>query len=253
MISFSARLYSRVGVGLNADPEDHLTADQSRTTVSPSAAGLLQQEHSLLREEMRELKHCQITFLSIAISSTGVLLSLSATLCSHFCTGVYLFPLIILIPFWWIFFDKATTITRIVGYYRVLEEALLTPSAMKGFKGWERALRQFRQLQKDGGLKYIDESTTTIWQILMLRTSHPYWVLTYYSFAGLSFLCLTLNIYATDRSNLPMVILSLAATALVAVTAYWNMRLLLRLISGANSYRANEIFWRKLLHLADTI
>jgi hypothetical protein len=37
----------------------------------------------------------------------------------------HIFPLVVLIPCWWGFFDKAKTITRIVGYIRILEGILL--------------------------------------------------------------------------------------------------------------------------------
>lgn len=90
------------------------------------AQNILLQEHGNLRQELHNLKSCQITFFSLAITSTGLLLGLG----SHFISErvpaslIFLSPLVIILPCWCIFFDKATTITRIVGYYRVLEQMI---------------------------------------------------------------------------------------------------------------------------------
>ena len=56
--------------------------------------------------------------------------------------SIYLVPLVVLIPCWWGFFDKAKTITRIVGYFRILEQLALvdgggTLDTIDRFLGWE--------------------------------------------------------------------------------------------------------------------
>jgi hypothetical protein len=86
---------------------------------------LLEKEFTFLREEMRDLKTCQVQFVTFSVTGTGVLFGLVA-LTQNKLQGVsYLFPLTILLPSWLIFFDKAKTITRIVGYYRILEKLSL--------------------------------------------------------------------------------------------------------------------------------
>ena len=116
---------------------------------------ILSKERELLRAEIQTLKHCQIQYFAITITATGVVLGLAEKLGGSVQklgiepgrSLVYLAPLAIILPCWTIFFDKATTITRIVGYSRVLEQLLTGQARAKNCKyvGWENALREFRK------------------------------------------------------------------------------------------------------------
>ena len=203
-------------------------------------------EHVMLRQELHDLKECQIKFLTFSVTVTGVLLSLAVSL-TYPLPSAYLFPLTILVPSWWIFFDKATTITRIVGYYRILEKAILEPGSVESFIGWENALAKFRELQLAGELTLPRGSVEKrpirrFIELVVLKTTHCYWVLTYYTFFGLSVLCLALSLY--QGANI--VLVSLAAI-MIMISAVWNARVVSNLIWGRNSYTANEFFWRKIL------
>lgn len=156
-------------------------------------------EQAVLRTELVSLKNCQITFLTYAITGSGVLLGLAYNMASTENApfpnlGVlYLIPLTIILPFWWIFFDKATTITRIVGYYRILEELLIDPTKEVNYVGWENSLTKFRgqygvmPQRSKGSFKL---ALTNFLNLLLLQTSHRYWMLTFYTFASLSLVAL---------------------------------------------------------------
>lgn len=132
-------------------------------------------EMDILRKELQGLKECQIKLLSTAPVATGFLIGLPQMVAKgsdvdlplHLCA---LLPLLVLLPAWWTFFDKARTITRIVGYYRVLEATVRGDFNPKWFPGWERALEVFRRLRKPGNnvnpLKPVFEKYPCIWNEL---------------------------------------------------------------------------------------
>ena len=86
---------------------------------------VLQEEQKLLRNEISQLKGCQLQYFTLTVTGTATLFGLAAMSQNPMVIGVaFLAPLAIILPCWWIFFDKATTITRIVGYYRVIERMI---------------------------------------------------------------------------------------------------------------------------------
>lgn len=212
----------------------------------------------MLREELHNLKNCQVTFLTYAVTATGVLLGLAVKLASFPSLGAfYLVPLTILLPFWLIFFDKATTITRIVGYYRTIEKAILEPNSIEGMVGWENGLARFRELQQKGKLKLRGGRSEKnriicLFKLVFLQTAHPYWVLTYYVFFGLSVLCLALSLYTAKPMTGVAYVLPAIAAFMIMISAVRNAYIVWQLIWGRYSYTANEYFWReKILKLRD--
>jgi hypothetical protein len=205
------------------------------------------EEHKMLREELHNLKDCQVKFLTYSVTATGIILGLAVSFSSIAPLSISsLFPLTILIPTWWIFFDKATTITRIVGYYRILERRIIDPLSVKNFLGWENALAKFRELQKKGELRFESSRDgicpiATFFKLFILRTPHRYWLLTYYTFFALSLLCLALSLY----SGVTVAVGSIA-TVLIVISAVWNINIIWGLIEGKHSYNANEDFWKKI-------
>lgn len=108
-------------------------------------------DFKLVREELRELKTCQITFLSISITATALILSVSnkfqstdASNIPHIPSFVFLTPLIILIPAGIVFFDKAVTISRAVGYVRILEALKMEKASTDNYCGFENSLGLWR-------------------------------------------------------------------------------------------------------------
>lgn len=210
-------------------------------------------EHSMLRDELHELKDCQLRYFTLSVTATGALLTIAFNLVSGdlFLGTAYLLPLTILIPSWWIFFDKATTITRIVGYYRNLEKLILeTHSA--NFVGWENSLEIFRVDQQKGRLKIKSTEgegslIISLFRLMLLQTPHRYWMLVHYTFSGLAALCLILSYDQWENS-----IYLYIATAIVITSAIWNVVLIWQLVWGRYSYTANEEFWVEILHISNS-
>ncbi|HID19392.1 MAG TPA: hypothetical protein EYP28_00400 [Methanophagales archaeon] len=210
-------------------------------------------EYATLREELLNLKNCQVTFLTFSVTATALLLGLIAKP-GTFSSGLLsLSPLLLLLPSWWIFLDKATTITRIVGYFRILEKMILEQYKAGWFSGWENALTRFRQLQSEGELKLPDHlrekrKVGYLLKLAILRTTHPYWVITWYTFFGLSVLCLALSLHSLKGAGRELL---LVAIIMVGLSAIYNAHVVLRLIYGRNSYTANEHFWKVILQIQE--
>lgn len=90
-------------------------------------------------------------------------------------------------------FDKATTVTRIVGYCRILEKLINDQVLAKKYVGWENALRIFREEQKEGRLKF--EPQKTFWSVFwkdflplgLIIHTRRYWLLAHYTFSLFQF------------------------------------------------------------------
>ena len=128
-------------------------------------------EMDVLRKELQGLKECQIKFLNTAPVATGLLFGLPQLVAKTGGTDLPLYvgallPLVVLIPAWWTFFDKARSITRIVGYYRVLEATVRGDFSPVWFPGWERALEAFRRLSSRDALASVFASQQELWPAL---------------------------------------------------------------------------------------
>ena len=198
-------------------------SDDTNNENSPLDINMLQNEKSALRSELVSLKNCQITFLTYTVTGTGALLGLaitlgnSSTLSFPLLGAFYLIPLTIILPFWWIFFDKATTITRIVGYYRILEELILDPDHHAAFIGWENSLADFRKqynahdkkpivvekfspfLWLKNQVSQMKLTASNLFKLLLLQTSQRYWMLTYYTFVSLSILSFSVSLISLGQ------------------------------------------------------
>jgi hypothetical protein len=191
-------------------------------------------EHAMLREELKSFKKCQIEFLIFAITGTGILLGLPLFPASNtslpLVGAFYLIPLAILLPFWWIFFDKATSITRVVGYSRIVEKLILGQGSVTKFVGWENALATFRQQQQAAKLKFVTEDRDSFLKrflkLTLLGTTHRYWTLTYYIFFSMSVLSLSLAIYSVPAKPGLMWLLSAASGLLssISIITSWRLR-----------------------------
>ena len=207
-------------------------------------------ERMALREELHNLKNCQITFLTLSITATGVILGVATSLIkTPFLGIVFLFPFTVLLPSWWVFFDKATTITRIVGYYRILEKLILGLYKANNFMGWENALGEFRNRQQTGTFVFPDKQLNNPWphglrNVLLLHTAHPYWGISYYTFFALSGVCVV-----TSTALLEGVWrLVVSVPVVLFIMSTWrNMKTVWHLIEGRHSYDCNEHFWKQIL------
>jgi hypothetical protein len=219
------------------------------------------QEMHMLREELLSLKHCQITFLTFSVTATGILLGFGTLLgsSSHIVlSAVFLFPLVFLLPAWWIFFDKATTITRIVGYYRILEKLVLDMQySVSNFTGWENSLREFRLLQGQGKLvcpsKQCKGFSLRVRDVFRLKAGHRYWLICYVIFFALSLLCIVVSLaLAIVFRNWLFLGMAIFTSMIFAASAYSNLRMVHELIYGRSQYNCRECYWEQILGVPES-
>jgi hypothetical protein len=213
---------------------------------------MLEKEYDALREELRSLKSCQIIFLNISITSSGLLIGLNQIFeVNKEVHIIFLAPLIIIIPSWLIFFDKATTITRIVGYFRILENFLIlndkrvTIIEKLKYIGWENSLSKYRSWKYKETEKKI--------------STHKYWLLTWTTFMLLGFICITLSsLFHIEQKRWPFVekmsdmdliyFILIVLSSIVFVTSFIiTARIVYQLIKGCYSYEYNENKWINIL------
>lgn len=164
------------------------------------------EERKILRNELIQLKNCQLRYFTLSVTATGVLLGLGIQLGSGKSSGLFfLAPLLIVLPCWWIFFDKATTITRMVGYIRVLEEVLRTMAnggSKYQYMGWEVALGLYREAREKARIKRhflhkIWLRTVTVLKgfkaVVLFTTSHRYWSINWYTYFVITMVCWALS------------------------------------------------------------
>lgn len=207
-----------------------------------------------LRKELEFLKGCQVRYFVLSVTTTGVIVGIAARPGTVPADAViYLAPLLVVLPCWWIFFDKGTTISRIVAYVRVLEDlrrAGATDPSL--YVGWENALDRFRQSRTEGTWmrRFGRWIGGWVWGLLygiralLLLTTHKYWVLNYWTFLALSGASLWLanaTAYSSSRN------LWIVFASLVGFTAVYNLGVLGRLSFGQSSYRCNYDLWNNVL------
>ncbi|MGC1521808.1 MAG: hypothetical protein WA803_09750 [Steroidobacteraceae bacterium] len=230
--------------------------------VTTQLLGLVKEEKVMLRAELQALKECQIKFLNSAIVSVGVILGLPE-LFKHgsdpILSSAYLVPLVILIPCWWGFFDKAKTITRIVGYFRILERLALVQDGhqavgIERFLGWENSVSEYRAWERRGRFKAFHNrkppTALEIMEACFLVPSQRYWSLAYYTFLIFCVLCVVIalvRIWGTPAFHSSMAVLVLASLLAVAYSFIWNTAILWALMWGRHSYSATLVYWQHIL------
>jgi hypothetical protein len=156
---------------------------------------------------------------------------------------IYLLPLIIVLPSWWIFFDKATTITRIVGYYRIVEKMILGKlHPPRKWSGWENSLGLFRKEGERVTIPKIEKKTSEFIKLIFLQKPFRYWMIIYYTFFGLSLICWFLTLLQK-----PSICVWLIGLGAIGFTAYWNLRIVYQLVLGRYSYDNNQKIWEEIL------
>lgn len=202
----------------------------------------------MLRSELHALKSCQISFINFSVGLTGAILALlhheKQGLQSNFGLAS-LFPLLILLPCFWIFFDKAKTITRIVGYTRILESLLLRRTADLNFIGWENALEEFRNLPSD-------PPPPINWQrickaFLLMQTRNLYWVLAFYTFSALCLVCVGIFWAHNRAGDMTRTLFGVAVTAIVGFSIVKMFNLVRHLYWGTFSYASQTQRWLRVL------
>jgi hypothetical protein len=209
-----------------------------------------------LRADLVDLKRCQMQYFTLAVTSTGAILGLVAVLGNNTipkeALGMALLaPLAVILPCWLIFFDKATTITRIVGYQRILEEQQFATTELYAFLGYERALAKFRLEEGETwrllqGRKPID-TTNQFWRFIksfFLATRHRYWTLNWYTFLGLSLFSTVRAHSFFEEANFYW---GRSGFAVVALCASYTIYIVWTLTYGRRSYDASTDIWKVIL------
>lgn len=205
----------------------------------PELRELITMEHGSLREELRGLKNCQVTFVTFAVTTAGAVLGLGSGIQGLPKAIVYLAPLLVLLPTWLIFFDKATSINRIVGYVRIIETVLLQPERLKTFPGWENALAKYRGRQAE----LRPDTSNSRWNLRHMTKYHGIIFLTYLLLVST---CLWLA-WPETGTTIAAWWLWEALFVCSIITVCLNMRYLFQLSWGKYSSRATHQLWTKIL------
>lgn len=221
----------------------------------------IRNEQAILRTELQELKKCQLQYFLLSVAGAGAVFGLSDAIpLSHGAKSAVLFaPLVILIPCWWTFFDKATTITRLVGYMRFLEEQLR--SSQPFYIGYENALAFFRcEEERNPATTAVRLTDWRKWpevlSLFVLRTRHRYWMINWYTFFILSILCCIIPLLsrwgeqprpALTLSAIWLPRIAYACLVIVLISGLYTLRGVINLTIGRYSYDNVSDYWHHCL------
>lgn len=153
----------------------------------PVKESILQNEQTILRNELQELKRCQLQYFLLSIGATGAFFGFNKDLVGEIRNGsvLYLAPLIIILPCWLTFFDKANTITRLTGYIRAfIEDRLNKENTDYFYIGYENALSEFRKNENEI-IKELRDSKKLEkpgWKSVFNFTRNQYWKINWLTF-----------------------------------------------------------------------
>lgn len=220
----------------------------------------------MLRGELHQLKSCQLQYLIFSVTGTAAIFSWAITsggaVSPAFRGAAFLAPLVVLLPCWWIFFDKATTITRIVGYYRVIERMLSEyPNSGIRYIGYEQALERYRWADDQRGRQETPDCEA-VTRLKAERAEYyekagtgrargiryKYWYVNWVTFLVLSTLSCLLSLYflVVGKADLLALLVPVAGLAIVAVTLAATGGVLHAITKGKYSYFENHCLWENI-------
>jgi len=145
-----------------------------------------------LRAELGHLKTCQTSLLIFSSAGAGIFIGLLRNESGYIHPAyLLLFPLIFLLPLWIIFYEKARSIARIVGFLRVQEKLYMFKSTLAVI-GWESAMKKYWS-KKDTWDNRILDDHFTIESSKKTATTSIYWFSVYCTFLILIVTCLVLS------------------------------------------------------------
>jgi hypothetical protein len=224
-------------------------------------------EQTILRTELQELKKCQIQYFLLSISATGAVFGFNKELMGDPAGSsiMFLTPLLIILPCWLTFFDKANTITRLTGYMRVFIEDELKKNNGHVYVGYENALSLFRdQEQKDKAAHFKVKGKPGVFRMvykginkIKLReiasielTRHQYWKINWLTFFALALTCCAYPFFKSkpaDFSGNPvLLIVYFIFIVAVVIATLFSLSILSELISGKYSYEGVTDYWRQI-------
>lgn len=210
-------------------------------------------ERADLRRELQFLKECQFKYFSLAVTVSGIIMGVADKFGdpTKDDRGILLAPLLVVLPCWFIFFDKATTITRMVAYLTFLERAINQKNSTP-YIGWENAISLYRS---DAAQKQVLDRILTYWfgvyrgvlSLLAFRSANRYWLVSWLTFYGLGAASLWLNKAATASA------LFLFSGGLFAAIAISTFLLLAQLVGGSYSYIESARNWERVFTTAAAV
>ena len=192
-----------------------------------------------LRNELGHLKTCQTSLFLVGVTGSGVLLGLiSAINNPDYIPYLLLVPLIILLPLWIIFYDKARTISRIVGFLRV-QEVLAKENSQIGLIGWESAMRKYWTVRDNfDDMKYDEifkcarrlqrnRDEKKNYKIRESILNSTYWTIVYVLFLLFNLICLGMSFYFLNiPENAKMLIIKWFVLTLVVIGVEGSTKIL---------------------------
>lgn len=254
----------------------HCASDQSdKAEYSEETIKMMHDEYSSLRIYLAELRTCQTTFFWSSIAALGTLSSVSAALV--WGTGqvgatkpvvfvISLVSLLIVCPVWSIWFLKASSITRIAGYLRVLEDIISGREKKYKYIGWEnsyfiyrRSLLKSYKLWRDMGTYLVcsaiivcdslREIFLALLLILKFEKPYQYNILTWLSFAliALSYVFVAMSVFEWPKNFSMKCLVILPFISVIFTTLYTSGVLSALSINQSRSMATRERLWRYLL------
>lgn len=214
---------------------------------------IVAKEMKALRDELARLKNCQMTFQTVPITTTGLILAFGLRSSEmSLLKYISLFPIIIILPSLLIFFDKATSITRITGYIRLLENFLIKDIYEK-YIGFDNSLREWRKKVDDPQFQKDIKQSMQNENISIFR--HAYWLISFIIYNSLSLICLLFSLFFyykfPEKQGTQLIylfsIIFAFIVVIVFITLSWHR--VLMLTRGRFSYNKREITWKKILRV----
>lgn len=172
-------------------------------------------EYGTLREYLEELRKCQTTFYWSSIGAIGVMLAIAVRISSQGITEIIfslfvssLVALLVVCPIWCVWFEKASSVTRVTSYLRILEDIISgRKKDQYRYIGWENsyyvyrrsaiAYAQFlRERKIDGQKRSFTQLRTGLESVFKLRSfinnfepTYQYNILTWCSYFFISLAC----------------------------------------------------------------
>lgn len=218
----------------------------------------IRNEQSILRTELQELKKCQLQYFLLSLGAAGAVLGFNIKMQDDFDNNLFfLAPLLVILPCWRTFFDKATTIIRLTGYVRVfIEDQIIKDDPF--YVGYENALSEFRQ-QEENDIKnmnnplnndnMINTPPETTSKKDRPKNRYQYWMINWYTFLILSIVCCILPLFSINNFDyfhnwyiIPFYFLFVIA---VIRTACKTSVILKDLKYGDSSYEKVRNYWKE--------
>lgn len=191
-------------------------SDNNKGTIQQK---LMLEEYKTLKDYLKELRGCQTTFLWSSVTTVGAILAFAFRFSGEnssttgLCIGSVI-SLFILCPMCCIWFDKASSVTRVASYIRVLEGMILYGFNENNeyvydyvYIGWENSYRAFREHANIGAswpksfLRSTMKPFHALWIAGHFKQPNQYSILNWVAFSALSSLMFVFSLYCLPKSD----------------------------------------------------